>query len=1379
MASERKGSARPHPARIGDRYDVAETIGSGGMASVYRVTDGVTGRQVALKQLTLARHEKRGRESAALFEREFHTLSELSHPRIIEVYDYGIDQAGPYYTMELLEGEDLRQRSPVHWREACRLLYDICSSLALIHSRRLVHRDVSPRNILCTLAGPAKLIDFGAMAPIGHGGFIVGTAPFVAPEVVHLSAMDARTDLYSLGATLYYALTARAAYPAREFSQLFEVWRNKPLAPGMLVEGIPEALDALVLSLLNLEPALRPRTAFEVMQRLAAIAGIESLEPAGVSRAYLSTPVLVGQGELIAQLRQEMASAFAASGKCLLIEAAAGLGRTRVLDQCVFEAKTLGGNVLRVRANNVQTSGFAVARLLGEQLLEALPDAALSSAESQNLQTLLFESQDRPRLRSISEDGLLGLQNQRALSQWLLGVARTEPLLIAIDDVHRVDEASAALLATLASAAEGGRLLLLLTADSDAPRTALNALEVLADHSTRYGLEPLTREQTETLFDSVFGDVPNVGILSDGIYKISAGNPRASMDLAQHLVDKGLILYGGGNWSLPARLDAADLPHDAETTIRERIAGLGAFPRWLAEAQALASHPAFAREEYALLCPDVKSSVLDRALAELVLNQVLVSDGQLYALAHRGWASSLVASLGDAERTQRHRALAGLYEQQPGLTVVRHQLAGGMPEKALDRLAGLLETVGDSTELRAAFQLDAGDTAAVFEHALEAAQALGRKPREINMLRRWLASLAIASDDAFYWRVAPKWLEQLELDSGLAAYQTMRDVSDPVERRTRALAIAGKRYLETAESERVYKPDEAIRYLVQYVAISVAIGARSQNVRLVTSLAPLLEPFATLSPVVDAILNNALATYEARCAAQPERARKRWIDVYNRLSEMTSSELPAVGIIRHAIAAGIGAVEAQMGLISATTWAELLEQDPLQQVHALYLRRVVRLQQGDWDGAERFRKQAELLELSARTRQMFTSSLMIELAAHALASDLTGIKQVMDRIEPLAAQAPGWAPYRLLAEGLFQRTRGDFALAREAFERCLELCSPDPDDPYRPMPAFVPAAAGHVETLIALGCPEEARAAGERAVRSCRELGIGVAAHEVGRALALAEAKLGDYARAAARLEAIILEQLELGVTGLNLGASYEARARIAIWAGEEPTVDQYAHLTAREYRRGRGSPLGARYERLMDEARRISMETLPRLSEFDWRTASVTAVAQLASATEVVSSAFSGFETREQRAERALTVMCKEWDADAGHLYVFDETKAGEIELTYIASLGTTAPPAGLLDFLNQDFGKEADTALTMTVAYTSLDSSGPVSTTVFTDERGTAYEPAPLFCVVDGVARHAGIAVLVRPKRPPSPQSGLIASAVGARLIQIGDARGVPIDD
>jgi serine/threonine protein kinase len=144
-----------------------------------------------------------------------------------------------------------------------------------LHSRRLVHRDVSPRNVRCTRDGHAKLIDFGAMVPMGIGGQLVGTPPFVAPEVVHGSTLDARCDLYSLGATFYFALTGRLAYPAQNFNQLLESWSNKPVRPSQIVADIPAALDQLVISLISLEPARRPRSAFEVMQRMAAIAGIQ------------------------------------------------------------------------------------------------------------------------------------------------------------------------------------------------------------------------------------------------------------------------------------------------------------------------------------------------------------------------------------------------------------------------------------------------------------------------------------------------------------------------------------------------------------------------------------------------------------------------------------------------------------------------------------------------------------------------------------------------------------------------------------------------------------------------------------------------------------------------------------------------------------------------------------------------------------------------------------------------------------------------------------------------------------------------------------------------------------------------------------------------
>src|SRR5690349_9795433 len=129
------------PTRIAERYQVIKPLGRGGMASVYHAADAVTGREVALKQFRPSDDEK-GKAVLALFEAEYHSLAQLSHPRMIEVYDYGHSEVGPFYTMELLDGGDLADRSPLPWREACALIYDVCSSLALLHSRRLVHRDV-------------------------------------------------------------------------------------------------------------------------------------------------------------------------------------------------------------------------------------------------------------------------------------------------------------------------------------------------------------------------------------------------------------------------------------------------------------------------------------------------------------------------------------------------------------------------------------------------------------------------------------------------------------------------------------------------------------------------------------------------------------------------------------------------------------------------------------------------------------------------------------------------------------------------------------------------------------------------------------------------------------------------------------------------------------------------------------------------------------------------------------------------------------------------------------------------------------------------------------------------------------------------------------
>src|SRR5688572_9084668 len=136
----------PHPAST-DRYLVTGALGQGGMGAVYRAHERQTGAAVALKRLRLTDNDKRNRSFTELFHQEYRTLAQLAHPHVVQVHDFGTDEQGPFYTMELLEGDDLHSLAPLPWRDACALLRDVCSAVALVHSRRLLHRDLSPKNV--------------------------------------------------------------------------------------------------------------------------------------------------------------------------------------------------------------------------------------------------------------------------------------------------------------------------------------------------------------------------------------------------------------------------------------------------------------------------------------------------------------------------------------------------------------------------------------------------------------------------------------------------------------------------------------------------------------------------------------------------------------------------------------------------------------------------------------------------------------------------------------------------------------------------------------------------------------------------------------------------------------------------------------------------------------------------------------------------------------------------------------------------------------------------------------------------------------------------------------------------------------------------------
>jgi serine/threonine-protein kinase len=726
-----------------ERYALHEVLGQGGMAKVHRASDRMLGRDVALKQLTVSRQAPEYAHLSALFEREFHILAQLSHPHVIEVFDYGLRADGTaFYTMDLLDGGDLRDLAPLPWREACRLMFDVCSALALVHSRHLVHRDVTPRNIRRTQAAVAKLIDFGALCPMtASGAELVGTPMFTAPETLQRLTLDARTDLYSFGVTLYYALSKRVPYSARAFADLAEAWMQKPPPPSEYVSDIPPALDDLVLSLISADPALRPATAFEVMERLAACAGLRSAESDEVSRAYLSTPTLVGREDA----RRSVGDALRASRRVgtagVIIQAQPGCGRSRLLDACALDAVTHGFTVARAIATGAREP-FAVAQRLVGHLLETLPRAVEVAAVPELLSDAPAANDQQPRrsLRDLAE--LQTAEAQSLLRRFILGVSRAYPLLIAVDDVHEIDQPSAALLAELLDSTRRKGIVVLLTADSEATDNV--ASQALARRCSEIPLAPLTREQTQQLLGSLFGEVANIEMLSHEIHAVASGNPRQTLELAQHLIDLGLIRYTSGRWILPTALSPDDLPRSAADALHARIMRFSPTARMLAQSQALAFDGELIDSDYRALLPAATSRDVERAVLELLEAGAVLRYGSVYRLANRVWSTAFIAEL-DSEQTRlRHRALSALYADRNDAAFVHHAFAAGLDEEGL----AVLERWTEQPVLAHETQRvrDAGRLGWCYPIAIETARRVGRSRRVEHDLRRWqyLASIGSA-----------------------------------------------------------------------------------------------------------------------------------------------------------------------------------------------------------------------------------------------------------------------------------------------------------------------------------------------------------------------------------------------------------------------------------------------------------------------------------------------------------------------------------------------------------------------------------------------------------------------------------------------------------
>ncbi|HEX6242911.1 MAG TPA: serine/threonine-protein kinase, partial [Polyangiales bacterium] len=490
----RESDAEPS-ALIAGRYRVESMLGRGAAGAVLAVFDTATCRRVALKQLVAGASER----LHALFEQEYYTLAALSHPGIVQAFDYGSDADRPYYTMELLSGTDLTARVPYALDDACHVLGELAAALSVLHARRLVHRDISPRNVWRQPDGRIKLIDFGALAPFGSPRDVVGTPPLVAPEALAGQLLDQRTDLYSLGALLYWMLSGVHAFPAHGLKELHALWSRgfTPLHRALSARGaapIPSAVEALIESLLSRDPLARPGHTAELIDRLRATAGVP-LTVAVTRQAGLPSSVLVGRDRERTQFQKTLAQNQAGLARPMLFEGEAGSGRSRLLRELGLSARLGGSCALYVEAGRCE-GAFGVARTLLERALDAAPEQARAAALPHASTLALLSPLVSARLsahpvRLPSAAGEARARMHEALRSCLLALSEKTPVVILVDDVERADEASQALLLSLAQPGESARVLCVASLLRASARERTPALRALCASMRRFSLRPL------------------------------------------------------------------------------------------------------------------------------------------------------------------------------------------------------------------------------------------------------------------------------------------------------------------------------------------------------------------------------------------------------------------------------------------------------------------------------------------------------------------------------------------------------------------------------------------------------------------------------------------------------------------------------------------------------------------------------------------------------------------------------------------------------------------------------------------------------------------------------------------------------------------------
>ncbi len=262
---------------IGNRYEILEKIGEGGMATVYKAKCNILKRYVAVK--VLREEFTTDEEFIKRFNTEAQAAASLTHPNIVSIFDVGHEDNIYYIVMELIQGKTLKEiineDGVLPWKWSVNIAIQVASALEMAHKNNIVHRDIKPHNIIITEDGIAKVTDFGIAKAVSNStitafGTTIGSVHYFSPEHARGGYTDAKSDIYSLGVVMYEMLTGRVPFDAdTPVSIALKHMQEKPIEPIKLNPSIPLAVNKIIMKAMEKEPSLRYQNATEMLKDLS------------------------------------------------------------------------------------------------------------------------------------------------------------------------------------------------------------------------------------------------------------------------------------------------------------------------------------------------------------------------------------------------------------------------------------------------------------------------------------------------------------------------------------------------------------------------------------------------------------------------------------------------------------------------------------------------------------------------------------------------------------------------------------------------------------------------------------------------------------------------------------------------------------------------------------------------------------------------------------------------------------------------------------------------------------------------------------------------------------------------------------------------------